>query len=83
MELTRARIADNQSRFREANENIEAGAEKVGYGPIPFICECADTRCMEIVQLTFQAYESIRVHPVASSTCADMSCSRWTPGPLL
>lgn len=63
-DLTQVRVAQNQSRFREANENIETAADKMGlHGPVPFICECADERCMEIVRLTLHDYEEVRQHP--------------------
>lgn len=60
-ELTKERIAINQSRFREANERIELAADRMGImGPIPFICECADPECVEIVRQSLEAYEEIR-----------------------
>jgi hypothetical protein len=63
-ELTHERIAENQSTFREANEQIEAAADNMALrGPVPFICECPDRSCMEIVRLTLHAYEEIRQHP--------------------
>jgi hypothetical protein len=60
-DLTKERIAVNQSRFREANERIELAADSMGImGPIPFICECADPQCVEIVRLKLEDYEEIR-----------------------
>jgi hypothetical protein len=32
-------------------------------GPVPFICECADADCMEIVRFDIVEYENIRRHP--------------------
>lgn len=32
-------------------------------GPVPFICECADSACMDIVRLDTLRYESVRHHP--------------------
>ena len=32
-------------------------------GPIPFVCECPDPDCSEIVRLTFDEYEAIRQYP--------------------
>lgn len=49
--------------FREANEQIERAAEPLGIEPIPFLCECADERCTEIVKLTLAQYEVIRDEP--------------------
>src|SRR5205823_14851784 len=44
------RIARNDATFRQANEEIERAAEPLGIEPIPFLCECADERCTEIVK---------------------------------
>ena len=62
--LTQERIGINQSRFREANERIELTADKMGLvGLVPFICECAQTECVEIVRLSIEDYEEVRRHP--------------------
>ena len=69
-DLTQERIAINQSRFREANERIELAADRMGLmGPIPFICECADRSCVEIVRITLEDYEEIR-HDARLFLCA-------------
>jgi hypothetical protein len=63
-DLTEERIAINQSRFREANERIELAADRMGLaGPIPFICECAQASCVEIVRLSMESYEEVRHDP--------------------
>jgi hypothetical protein len=63
-DLTQERIAINQSRFREANERIELAADKMGLvGPVPFICECAQVDCVEIVRLSIEGYEEVRHDP--------------------
>lgn len=63
-ELSQARIAENQSTFRAANEKIEAAAEDIGLDDeVPFICECPVETCTEIVRLTLAAYTEIRRHP--------------------
>jgi hypothetical protein len=62
--LTHEQIAATQATFREANEKIEAAADEMGLvGAIPFICECADARCVAIVRLTPEQYEDVRRHP--------------------
>ena len=55
------RIGRNDSIFRQANERINevAEAQQVD-GPTPFICECADPGCQEIVFLTPGQYSEIR-----------------------
>ena len=30
---------------------------------MPFICECSDQECMEIVRLDLEEYEEVREHP--------------------
>jgi hypothetical protein len=62
--LSQERIGLNQSTFRTANEKIEATAEAIGLlDPVPFICECADPSCIEIVRLTLDEYEEVRQSP--------------------
>jgi hypothetical protein len=59
--LPAERIGRNDAIFREANERIRSAAE--GYdleGRVPFICECADPGCREIVQLTLDEYRDVR-----------------------
>jgi hypothetical protein len=63
-DLTQERIADDQVSFREENERIESGADKMTLaGPVPFICECSDPACTEIVRLDVDEYEDVRWHP--------------------
>jgi len=62
-DLTQIRIAENQATFRRANEQIEAAASKLGIdGRVPFICECPDETCIEIVSLERTDYEKVRRH---------------------
>jgi hypothetical protein len=57
------RIAQNDATFRNANERIGAAAGAYDVKtPIPFICECADPTCMEIVRLELDQYEEIRAN---------------------
>ena len=36
-------------------------AERIGIpGRLPFICECADRACMEIIRLSIDEYEEVR-----------------------
>ncbi len=63
-QLTQERIALNQSTFRKANEKIEVAADEMALlGWVPFICECADRRCTELVRLTLDEYQQVRQHP--------------------
>jgi hypothetical protein len=59
--LIEKRIARNNATFREANEQIGVAAGIYGIeGAVPFICECADPACSEIVQLELGQYEEVR-----------------------
>src|SRR3954454_2290086 len=63
--LTAERVARNDSRFREANEQIEQRAQALGFrDTVPFICECADESCTAVLQLGLAEYESVRSSPV-------------------
>ena len=54
----------NAARFRRANDRLQLAADGMGLvGPVPFICECADSTCMEIVHLDTLRYENVRHHP--------------------
>lgn len=58
-------VARNDALYRDANERIERAAEAHDFGEqIPFICECADPSCTDIVPLTLNEYEEIRASPV-------------------
>jgi hypothetical protein len=62
--LTEERIARNDATFREANERIEAVAEENALSePVPFICECAELRCTELVRLPLDEYRYVRSNP--------------------
>jgi hypothetical protein len=59
--LVEERIALNNATFRNANERIGAAAGIYDVDmPVPFICECADRDCSEIVRLDLDDYEEIR-----------------------
>jgi hypothetical protein len=63
-ELTQERIALNQATFRDANERIDSAAEGMALdGDVPFICECPDRACVEIVHLRLEAYRGVRENP--------------------
>jgi hypothetical protein len=63
--LTEERVARNDALFRDANERIKTFAVEIDLrtDPVPFICECADTRCKEIVRLSLDEYEHVRSNP--------------------
>lgn len=60
-DVTEERIARNDAAFRSANERIETTAVRARMdGQLPFICECANRACTEIVFLSVVEYESVR-----------------------
>ena len=63
--LTEERIARNDALFRDANERIKTFAVEYSprEGPVPFICECADRQCQDIVRLRLDEYENVRSNP--------------------
>ena len=54
--------AHNQALIREVNERIVKLADEAAHPE--FLCECADTNCVEMVELSIAEYESIRSSPV-------------------
>jgi hypothetical protein len=62
--LSAERIGRNDAIFRSANEGIRdfAEAEQIEE-PVPFICECADLACHEIIRMTLREYREIRQEP--------------------
>ena len=60
MDSTAERIAKNEAAFRRANERIERAARNAQIEQVPFICECGETACIEIVRLSLDEYESVR-----------------------
>jgi hypothetical protein len=62
--LMAERIARNEATFREANEQINVAAAAFDVAMrVPFICECADRACREVVRLRLQDYEAVRSNP--------------------
>jgi hypothetical protein len=59
------RIARNQLLFRSINEKIEGVNETFGWAAQTYavLCECADTRCIEQVELTGAEYAAVRDQP--------------------
>jgi hypothetical protein len=59
---TSERIGRNDATFREANEGIAAAAGVMDFTDrVPFICECAEPACTEIVRVSLEEYEAIRI----------------------
>jgi hypothetical protein len=62
MALQADRVRENEELFRLANERLhDQIADAVGVDRlVPFLCECADERCMERLEMTLDDYEGIR-----------------------
>lgn len=57
------RAAKNEVSFREANEQLEDKRSELELdGRTPFLCECGDPGCTELVRLSLEEYEHIRSH---------------------
>lgn len=64
MSDTAERVARNDAIFRDANEGIRDAAEEHRIeGPIPFVCECADPTCRELLRLLLAEYAEVRSNP--------------------
>ena len=57
-ELDRRRT--NEETFAHANEQISEAAARHNVDPIPVLCECSATSCMELIHLPLAAYRKIR-----------------------
>jgi hypothetical protein len=57
--------AKNEAAFRDANERIAEKTDELGAweGATPFLCECEDERCTQVVLLRRSEYEDVRAHP--------------------
>jgi hypothetical protein len=63
-DLSAERVARNEALFRAANERIDERARASELRDrVPFLCECAEPGCTEIVQLATEEYERIRADP--------------------
>ena len=60
------RIAENESRFREINERLEADLKRIPDDgqAAEFICECGRADCTEPVPLSLDEYEHVRGDPL-------------------
>ena len=59
-----ARLARNEAIFRDANEEIDARAAELEFpAPVPFICECGEPSCREIIRVDRSEYEQVRAEP--------------------
>jgi hypothetical protein len=59
------RIAENEARFRDANERIEEAVLRLepDAHTLPFVCECGRPECLTTIRLTIAEYETAREDP--------------------
>jgi len=83
-----SRAARNEDLFRRLNERLRALAEHAQHEPVAtatepslerFVCECVQTDCSLVVELTVDEYTAVRatgrrflVYPDASHTSPDL-----------
>jgi hypothetical protein len=57
------RIAENETVFRRANEQLRRDWADLQRNPrdeVLFVCECGDLKCQEVIRLTLAEYEDVR-----------------------
>ncbi len=62
-DATAEKIARNNASFRAANDGIEGAVIEHRLDPdefMPFICECSDDKCTQIIRLTLDEYAHVR-----------------------
>ena len=63
MRSTLERVASNEALFAEANDAIAAFAGSLPpRALVPFLCECPDARCTEVVELSLGEYAVVRLY---------------------
>jgi len=52
-----------EQRFREANDAILGVAEELRVNiPVPFLCECGDPRCRQLIRIPWSEFEAVHDH---------------------
>ena len=63
-EEKQTKAARNQSLFREVNERVRTVSIDLPHVElVGFVCECANTECLETMELTLPEYEAVRLVP--------------------
>jgi hypothetical protein len=75
------RVARNNLIFRDANEKIGERAEALDITEqrVPFLCECTDAGCTDVLLLTIEEYSRVREYPTRSLNAPghDRSAGEW------
>lgn len=58
------RIASNEIRFRQINDELRDDLAKLPSEPevVPFVCECGSNACAGVIEVTLAEYEAIRAN---------------------
>ncbi|MBV9309684.1 MAG: hypothetical protein JOZ73_02570 [Solirubrobacterales bacterium] len=61
-DVSHEKIARNDSAFRDANDEIDTAAVEHGFygAPVPFLCECSEPGCTQVIRLTREQYAHVR-----------------------
>jgi hypothetical protein len=65
-ELAAERIGRNNATFRTANERLGRLAATQARAPdetLPFVCECLDPACTQVIQVPLAEYRRVRAAP--------------------
>lgn len=65
MKRSVAQAGANEATFRLLNERLEqkAGELEMSNEATPYLCECENERCVGVILLRREEYESVRAHP--------------------
>jgi hypothetical protein len=57
------RVAETEAAFREANEKLRKAFEDADEELLPFLCECGDFKCTDLVRVRLDVYAGVRNQP--------------------
>lgn len=63
---TTEQIGHDNATFRAANERLDAVAaaqDRAPEEPLPFVCECADPTCTQVIRVPLVEYRRVRSDP--------------------
>lgn len=79
MAISDERALENERLFREANEHIDERRKELELeGRTPYLCECEDQGCTQLIRLTRDEYSGIR-SKVRQFVIAPGHATRGTP----
>jgi hypothetical protein len=63
-DVSEERAARNEVAFRDANESIDERRRELELGgATPYLCECDDAGCTQLLRLTTSQYREVRAEP--------------------